>query len=601
MRARADDRGGNGGERAGGGDRRARETRVSGPVAEVLSPEQARELQRSIGNAVVARMARGGRGEQDSDPVQRSGVHEVLRGAGRPLQGSVRAEMEGRLGADFSDVRLHTGAAAQRSAAEIGARAYTSGRDVVIGHGGGDKHTLAHELTHVIQQRNGAVAGTDRGDGLRVSDPRDSFEREAEANARRVMARPAGGPEAVRRAEPGHAAGAAEPAVQRKLGFETEVDMPVENSRGEKYEGDTDLAQSTAADFKLVSDSRSLRDGVAYSNLEFVTGAVAVVGTAGESGPETLEQMVDEIRAVREAFYQQTGKTPLAGMGLQLEILPAGEDARIAPDLDFPDYAGAPGMGDGLFVHYSVGVPLAGMPMFFDHLREAAPQAQGAPLPRARFRLSQSKTFAEQVVARYEQRQESARKRKRLETDALDGYSQLFFMQVAAMADYLAQDQDQGQIKNLTVVLSRSQLTDVRALLDPGFQDFLSTNSEAIVDLLAQFQEDPGDGSASLEFRDEATREIDGLPVSLLSFAESTLKGVPQIPQQSVFGGMNQIAPHEEEGAMMVPFEIRTMGSLMKTWDELKAELRDLANWAEEAYRHDRSLAGDSARTRTGS
>lgn len=163
MRARADDRRGSGGERAGGGDRRARETRVSGPVTEVMSPEQARALQRSIGNAVVARMARGGREEQGSDPVQRSGVHEVLRGAGRPLQGAVRAEMEGRLGADFSDVRLHTGAAAQRSAAEIGARAYTSGRDVVIGHGGGDRHTLAHELTHVIQQRKGAVAGTDRG------------------------------------------------------------------------------------------------------------------------------------------------------------------------------------------------------------------------------------------------------------------------------------------------------------------------------------------------------------------------------------------------------------------------------------------------------
>lgn len=415
------------------------------------------------------------------------------------------------------------------------------------------------------------------------------------------MARPAGGPEAVQRAEPGAAAGAAEPAVQRKLGFETEIDMPVENASGEKYEGDTDLAQSTAGDFKLVSDSRSLNDGADYSNLEFVTGAVPVVGTGSESGPATLERLVDEIRTVREAFYRQTGKTPLAGMGLELELLPAGQDARIAPDLDFPDYAGAPGMGDGLFVHYSVGVPLAGMPMFFDHLRDAAPQAQGAPLPRARFRLSQSRTFAGQVVARYEQGQESARKRKRLETDALDGYSQLFFMQVAAMADYLAQEEDRGQIKNLTVVLSRSQLTDVRALLDPGFQDFLSDNSEVIVDLLAQFQEDPGDGSANLEFRDEATREIDGLPVSLLTFAESTLKGVPQIPQQSVFGGMNQIAPHEEEGAMMVPFEIRTMGSLMKTWDELKAELRDLAGWAEEAYRHDRSLAGDTARRRAGS
>ncbi|WP_374106218.1 DUF4157 domain-containing protein [Kitasatospora sp. RG8] len=529
-------------------------------------------------------------------------MHEVLRGAGRPLEGSVRAEMEGRLGADFSDVRLHTGPAAQRSAAEIGARAYTSGSDVVIGNGGGDKHTLAHELTHVIQQRKGAVAGTDRGDGLRVSDPGDAFEREAEANARRVMARPAGRPEAVQRAEPGAAAaGVGGPAVQRKLGFEAEIDMPVENARGEKYEGDTDLAQSTAGDFKLVSDSRSLNDGADYSNLEFVTGAVRVVGTGSESGPAALERLVDEIRTVREAFYRKTGKAPLADLGLELEILPAGQDARIAPDLDFPKYDGAPGMGDGLFVHYSVGVPLAGMPMFFDHLRGAAPDAPGAPLPRARFRLSQSRTFAGQVVDLYEQNQQSARKRKRLETDALDGYSQLFFMQVAAMADYLAQEADSGQIKNLTVVLSRSQLTDVRALLDPGFQDFLRDNSDVIVDMVAQFQENPGDGSANLEFRDNATREIDGLPVSLLTFAESTLKGVPQVPQQSVFGGMNQIDPHEEEGSMMVPFEIRTMGSLMKTWDELKTELRDLAGWAEEAYRHDRALAGDTARRRTGS
>ncbi|MFB7620962.1 hypothetical protein, partial [Kitasatospora sp. NPDC056181] len=48
------------------------------------------------------------------------------------------------------------------------------------------------------------------------------------------------------------------------------------------------------------------------------------------------------------------------------------------------------------------------------------------------------------------------------------------------------------------------------------------------------------------------------------------------------------------------PFEIRTMGSPMKSWDELKTELRDLAGWAEEAYRHDRAPAGDTARRRTG-
>ncbi len=95
--------------------------------------------------------------------------------------------MENRLGADFSDVRIHDDSAAKASAAEVGARAYTSGSHVVIGDGGGDKRTLAHELTHVIQQRQGPVAGADNGSGLKVSDPSDRFEREAEANAARAM------------------------------------------------------------------------------------------------------------------------------------------------------------------------------------------------------------------------------------------------------------------------------------------------------------------------------------------------------------------------------------------------------------------------------
>ncbi|GAA4096427.1 hypothetical protein GCM10022284_37860 [Streptomyces hundungensis] len=126
--------------------------------------------------------------------VQRSAVHDVLRTGGSPLDSATRTDMESRLGADFSDVRVHNDSAAKASAAEVGARAYTSGNHVVIGDGGADKHTLAHELTHVIQQRQGPVAGTDNGSGLKVSDPSDRFEREAEANATRVMssaARPA--------------------------------------------------------------------------------------------------------------------------------------------------------------------------------------------------------------------------------------------------------------------------------------------------------------------------------------------------------------------------------------------------------------------------
>ncbi|MGW6569747.1 eCIS core domain-containing protein [Streptomyces sp. NPDC054975] len=160
-------------------------------------------LQRSAGNAAVVQMLRragaaqdehrhgAGCGHEDEAPVQRSAVDKVLRGGGRPLDDRSRADMEARFGADFSDVRLHTDSAARASAAELGAEAYTSGSHIVAGPSGIDQHTLAHELTHVLQQRRGPVAGTDRGDGLRVSDPSDRFEREAEANAHRVMSRPA--------------------------------------------------------------------------------------------------------------------------------------------------------------------------------------------------------------------------------------------------------------------------------------------------------------------------------------------------------------------------------------------------------------------------
>jgi hypothetical protein len=146
-------------------------------------------LQRTLGNAVVSRMLE--EGQREAEPLQWSTVDSVLRSNGKPLDAPIRQEMESRLGADFSDVRLHTGSTAQRSATEIGARAYTSGNHVVLGSDASDKHTLAHELTHVLQQRSGPVAGTDNGDGLRVSDPSDRYEQDAEANARRVMARAA--------------------------------------------------------------------------------------------------------------------------------------------------------------------------------------------------------------------------------------------------------------------------------------------------------------------------------------------------------------------------------------------------------------------------
>jgi hypothetical protein len=143
-------------------------------------------LQRSAGNRAVTRLIELQRAESGPAP-EPTRVPEVLRSSGRSLESSVRARMEESLGADFSRVRLHTDTVAQRSALEIGARAYTSGQHVVLGAGASDPHTLAHELWHVRQQSRGPVAGTDAGNGLSISDPHDRFEREAEVMADRAV------------------------------------------------------------------------------------------------------------------------------------------------------------------------------------------------------------------------------------------------------------------------------------------------------------------------------------------------------------------------------------------------------------------------------
>jgi hypothetical protein len=79
---------------------------------------------------------------------------------GRPLSPVTRAFMEPRFGMDFGDVRVHTGTEADRVATRIHARAFTHDRDVYLGTGESehDHHLMAHELTHVVQQRGGTRA-----------------------------------------------------------------------------------------------------------------------------------------------------------------------------------------------------------------------------------------------------------------------------------------------------------------------------------------------------------------------------------------------------------------------------------------------------------
>ena len=96
-------------------------------------------------------------------------VDRVLSGSGSPLDPAIQQDMGQRFGHDFSQVRVHTDSAAEQSAQDVNAHAYTVGHNIVFGAGGfapgshEGRKLIAHELTHVVQQTG--AAGTHAGQG----------------------------------------------------------------------------------------------------------------------------------------------------------------------------------------------------------------------------------------------------------------------------------------------------------------------------------------------------------------------------------------------------------------------------------------------------
>jgi hypothetical protein len=83
-------------------------------------------------------------------------------GRGEPLTDSVAAPMEEAFGVDFRRVRLHSDSESDELCRSISARAFTSGDHIFLRRGEdagapAGMHLLAHELTHVVQQRGQAV------------------------------------------------------------------------------------------------------------------------------------------------------------------------------------------------------------------------------------------------------------------------------------------------------------------------------------------------------------------------------------------------------------------------------------------------------------
>jgi len=200
--------------------------------ADVLGPAGLLALQRAVGNAGVSAML------DEPSQEERSPVLDVIGSGGSPLDQATRTDMEGRFGHDFGDVRVHTDGAAHRSAESVSAQAYTVGSDIVFQEGKYDPgssagaHMLAHELTHVVQQRNGPVDGAEAGGGVRVSDPGDSFERAAASNADAVMSASPGS------VTPTPSAGGGGAAVQREGEEEMEEEPSVQGLAVQRHGDD---------------------------------------------------------------------------------------------------------------------------------------------------------------------------------------------------------------------------------------------------------------------------------------------------------------------------------------------------------------------------
>ena len=149
-----------------------------------------------IGNAGIARLVQGeGLDRSAGGPAhldrEIARAIDERRGRGRELDGDARANLEGAMGEDFSDVRVHDDAEAHELSTAVSAEAFTTGSDVFFQSGKYDPSSsagqklLAHELTHVTQQR-GATPTTD----MTVSEPGDASEVEASSIADQVASAP---------------------------------------------------------------------------------------------------------------------------------------------------------------------------------------------------------------------------------------------------------------------------------------------------------------------------------------------------------------------------------------------------------------------------
>ncbi|HVM10573.1 MAG TPA: DUF4157 domain-containing protein [Acidimicrobiales bacterium] len=209
---------------------------------EALGAKGATNLQRLAGNAATSSLV----AQREADGDDTSLVHKVVgSGGGSSLDAATRASMEKSFGTDFSSVRIHSGGEAAAAAKSVQAQAFTVGDNIVLGEGKStsDTRTLAHELTHVVQQRSGEVPGESIGGGIKLSDPGDWAERQAEATADHVMSTSASSHAGHDHAPAGGGGGA---GVQREAADEEVQTLPLQR-QGEEEDKESEGEEGAGA------------------------------------------------------------------------------------------------------------------------------------------------------------------------------------------------------------------------------------------------------------------------------------------------------------------------------------------------------------------
>ncbi len=108
------------------------------------------------------------------------------RGGGSTLDSGFRERMETAFGTDFSGVRVHQDSQSDVLNRQLTAKAFTTGNDIFLRSdaSASDGHLMAHELTHVVQQRSAAGGG---GGGLTAGPADDPQEHEADRAAEAAL------------------------------------------------------------------------------------------------------------------------------------------------------------------------------------------------------------------------------------------------------------------------------------------------------------------------------------------------------------------------------------------------------------------------------